>query len=330
MDKIILNFEVTGCPNACFHCHCFGGIKDKSFMMVDKVLSLASKFREKMKKEVTVFLLQEQTYYPEFFKIISALEKNGFTKPEKEKILISNCYGIANIEGFVDELKEHFSAVKPTLFGIGQSHDMHGGRKGAFDDIINGTKKCVELGIDVIWQVMLTKQNSKEVDKIYDLAKGLGVKNTFTSAEYMWTGTMSEKAEKYMPNINTLKDVKNDIYEVKLKTLKTEGEYIKKLKNGENYDVETVNLNELYIDRKFNVYPLGHIYPEFLIGNLKDGMDKVVLKLLGKSNLPEKLVEKRKLNLNELSLKFGDENSLEMHTPQSLFDKYSLMWLKNS
>lgn len=328
MDKMILNMEVTGCPNACFHCHCFGGVKNNAFMSVDEVVSLSSKFRDKINKNVEIYLLQEQTYYPEFFSMISALEENGFTRQEREKMLVTNCYGIANIDGFAEEVKEHFNLVKPTLFGIGQTHDMHGGRKGAFEDIVKGTKKCIELGINTAWEILLTKKNSKEINEIYVLGKELGVKQIFTSAEYMWTGTMMKNAEKYVPDIYTLNDVKNEIYEIK--RLKTERDYIKELKAGKSYNVETVDLNQLYVDRNFNVYPFGNIYPEFLIGNLKNDIDEVIFKLINQEELPIKLIEKRKLSLYELALKYGDENSLQMHTPQSLFDKYSLMWQKQN
>ncbi|WP_425448299.1 hypothetical protein [Dethiothermospora halolimnae] len=91
MKKIIIDFEISGCLNNCYHCHCNGGIKERKFMNQDKVMDIASKFRDKLDVEVSVRLVQEQTYYPDFFDLVTKLEDNGFLKKGNEKLLVTNC-----------------------------------------------------------------------------------------------------------------------------------------------------------------------------------------------------------------------------------------------
>lgn len=326
MRKIILNFQVTGCPNHCFHCHCLGGNVKRTLMDVDLVRRIAFDFREKLGWDISVRLLEEQTYYEDFFKLVNELESDGFMKRDSSKMLVTNCWGLSNIPGFIDEMKDHFSCVKPTLFGIDKTHDIHAGRKGSYKDIIESSKLCIEKGIDVVWELMWTKLNTKEMDKLFEIGNDIGVKNIFISGGYFYTGPLIKNEDKFLPLYNDLELIKHDIYEYKKGYLKTPGQYIKDIKNGKNYEdeIDKINLDELYIDKDLNVYPLLHLSAEFCLGNIKDSFNKIIAELKDDLYLPEVIVNKKKLRFSEIILENADIDSKQLYTPEAIFDKLYL------
>lgn len=331
MDKIFINFEITGCLCNCYHCHCDGGAKNKGFMTIDDVISLASKFRESLDTTVSVRLVQEQTYYPDFFDMIITLENHGFMEKGNRKMLVSNCWGLANRDGFVNQLKNHFGVVKTTLFGIGKTHDIHAGRKGSYDDIIKATRLCLEQDIDIVWQVMLTQKNAEEIDQLYEIARDLGVEKIFTTCEHYYAGRIqdSNRIKNFFPQESNLKNLKVEVFEAVNGVLKPEKEYIDDIKKDIQYDISRIDFNEVYIDRNYNVFPIFHISPDFLLGNAKKSFNKIIDQILFNKDIAPAIVTKNKLRLNDLIKKYADKDSNELHTPQSLFDKLSIRELHN-
>lgn len=326
MNKIILDFQVTGCPNHCFHCHSCGGNADRMLMDLDLVRKIASKFRERLNFDIAVRLLEEQTYYKNFFSLVNSLESDGFMKKDSSKTLVTNCWGLTNETGFIDEMKEHFSCVKATLFGINETHDIHAGRKGSYKDIIEASKLCVEKGIDIVWELMWTKLNTTDMDKLYEIGDEIGVKNIFISGELFYTGSLIKNADKFFPLIDDVYQIKHDIYEYKNGYLKTQKNYYEDILSGKNYDkgLDKVNLNEIYIDKDLNVYPLCHLSSEFCLGNINDAFDKIVAALQNGLYLPEAIISKREMKFSDLVIKNADISSNQLYTCKSLFDKLSL------
>ena len=325
MDRLILNFEISGCNNNCFHCHCHGGLAETELLSIDQVIDISESFLEGV-EDIYVFLVQEQTLYHDFFKLVEELSKRGFMGKGNQKALVSNCWGLAKREGFMDQLVDHFNFVKPTLFGLESTHDQHVGRKGHFNEIIEATRQSLARGIEVGWQVMLTRKNAGELDDLYQLGREMGLEEDkiFITAEYLYTGTFLENSSDYLPGSDDLEKVSRPIYEQEEGILMTEKDLIQALEEGREFEIEKVGLEQIYIDGSLNVYPISHLEPEFLLGNLNhDSVQDILEQIIDGKNLPTAIIDKRNLTLKELVAQYGNKDSRDLYTPQSLFDKLS-------
>lgn len=328
MNKLRLSIKITGCPNKCFYCHSCGGGNKKAFFDIDTIIKIASFFRNKLDTDVLVLLMEEQTYYPDFFELITRLETEGFMRKEPTKWLVTNCWGPNHVLGFIDKVKDHYNTIIPTLFGINETHDIQAGRKGSYDDIINASKKCVEKSIKVIWNLKWSRLNTDDMNSLSELAKSMGIES-FINSEYYFYGYFSPKqAEKYLPVFDDLSKIKYDIAEHKQGILKTARQFADDVKNGIMYDVKTVSFDDLYVTDTLNVYPLGHMANEYCLGNINDSPDKLIENMKIGDKLPEAIIKKRKHDFSELVLNYADINSNQLHTPQSLFDMLYMEYIK--
>ena len=243
-------------------------------------------------------------------------------RKEPTKWLISNLWGLNHVPGFIDKLKNHYSLVMPTLFGIGETHDIQARRKGSYDDIINASKECLKKGIKVNWNLKWSRLNTDDMNSLSELAESMGI-NSFINNEYLFYGYFFPKyAEKYLPVSDDISKIKYNIVEQdKIKTAK---QFIKDIKSGIAYEIKTVSFDDLYVTDSLNVYPLGHMSDEYCLGNITDSPDKIIENIKTGDNLPEAIIKKRKQNFAELVLNYADINSNILHTPQSLFDKLYL------
>ena len=223
--------------------------------------------------------------------------------------------------GFIDEMKNHYKMLLPTLFGIDKTHDMHAGRKGSYNDIIEASKKCVEEGIEVIWKILWSKLNTDEINDLYELGKSMGINKVVILGEYIYSGYFPKHADKYLPVLNDLHKIKYEIEEHKQGLLKTQKQFVEDIKNGIVYDVKKVSFEQIAVDEDYNVYPLGNDFEQFYLGNLNETPDKIMEQIKNGIGLPEAIINKRKQDFSELVLQYADVNSNQLFTPQALFDK---------
>jgi len=327
MNNLRLNIKITGCPNKCFYCHSLGGGRNRVYMDIDTIIRTASFFREKLQIDVSVLLMEEQTYYPDFFDLIAKLENEGFMRKESNKWLITNCFGLCHVQGFIDRMKNHFNLIQPTLFGQAEIHDKLSGRKGSYDDIITASKVCLEKDIKVIWNLKWSSLNTEDMNSLSELAESLGI-NSFINCEYYFYGYFHpNNADKYLPVVDDLAKLRYEVAEFQQGTLKTAKQFYDDIKNGITYEIKTVSFDDLYVTEDFNVYPLGHISNEYCLGNIKDTPDHLIDNILYGINLPETISHKRKQDFSEMVLKYADVTSNILHTPQSLFD---MLYVQNN
>ena len=75
-------------------------------------------------------------------------------------------------KGMAKKIKEvGFSYVGISLDGIGENNDRFRGRRGAFQDALQGIRNLVELGQRVGLRFTITRHNYKDVPAIFDLLK---------------------------------------------------------------------------------------------------------------------------------------------------------------
>ncbi len=325
-EVIYLNFQVSGCNNNCFHCHAKAGrTNEHKLMNIDEVIKVANKFRNQFQQDIKVLLMEEPTLYPDFFELITVLEEHGF---KDYPTLVSNGWGLANREDFDERLIKHYENFKPTLYGLEETHNRLAKNKDAFNEIINATEKALSIGLKVSWQIILSKQNSEEIDEIYELGKKIGVDNIFsTSGAFAYTGDFLKNAKNYVAHKEDLENINNkEVIYHDLEEIKTESDFVKEIKDGKEIKVNPFDLNHLYITNKLDVYIIYQIFSEASLGNLEQNSIKEIVKNIQNNRLPEILEKKQKLNFNELALKYGDINSTEIHSPNSLFEK---LWWEN-
>jgi len=327
MNRLRLNLRVTGCPNKCFHCHCRGGGNTKVFFDTDTIIKTASFFRDKLNTDVSVLLLDEQTYYPGFFELIARLEAEGFMYNGNQKFLVTNCWGLKNVPGFIDQLNEHYYMVIPTIFGISGVHDMHVRRKGNYDEIIYSTKECLLKGLKVMWHLQWSKLNTEDMIRLYEIGESIGVTAINISGEYYFSGFYPDNAEEFHPVSDDFNKIKHRIAEHELPLLKTANQIIDDIKNGILYDVKKVPFDgvyDIYINEKFDIYPLTHHFEKYRLGNLDDPECRIIEQIQHGCFLPKAIINKRNQDFSELVLKYADTSSNKLYTPQTLFDKLCL------
>lgn len=317
MKTILLSFEVTGCTNDCKHCYCLDIKKDRVLMSSDEVIQLSERFRELIDCEVHVLLLQEQTMYPEFISMIRKLKACGLQSLDRG-LLVSNGFGLAHNKNLLEQSSEFYSSIKMTLFGTEKYHDEFVKRQGHFNEIISVSKRASALGMKVIWQMMLTRNNKQEISKLIELSKEMSV-DYFVTAEYYQSGP-NKDLSCIIPTEETIKNINFELYELTHGTYMPEYGYLNTTVNLEN-KINKVSLESLYIDSVYDVYPINCIDGKYKLGNLKTDMMNIVDQLKHPKKLPESIKERLSANLTDLIESYGSSDSNQMHTPQSLFEK---------
>lgn len=320
MKHYILNYEITGCPNRCKHCYCNDIKSNHSFMSLEEVIELSKIFREKIEGEVGVLLIQEQTLYPNYIKVIERLKKEDLVNTSKRGLLVTNGFGLSKYPDLIHGIKEHYSTVKLTLFGTEYTHDHFVGRKGHFRELIEVTQMCHDNKLDVIWQMMLTKGNTRNIEELITVADELKVDGYFVTGAFNYVGSL-RKNEMIIPHEQDLRYKTFHVYEQEHELFLPEYKYKEIKSSVDEYQIEKVSLENLYIDSEFNVYPVSNIEPAFKFGNMKTDMDSLIQMLNHHEKLPKLIKNRLSFTLRQLIDKHLDQNSTEMHTPQTLFEK---------
>jgi len=324
MKKYILNFEVTGCMNKCKHCYCYDLKNKRKLIDSDKVIKLAQEFREKINSDVSVYLLQEQTYHPDFLGILISLQENNFMNKGSNNLLVTNGFGLVHDKNNLSRLKNFFSTVKVTLFGTKDVHDSFVNRDGHFDEIVMLTKSLKELNVKIIWQIMFQRNNGKDISELINIAKNLEVDHYFVTAEFHYSGHLLSNPN-IIPLESDFEEIDFKVYELEENSIFPEYKALAFLNEREDIYIEKITLDNLYIDSNFDVYPLSNIEPDSKIGNLEDDMSSIVNMLNNNQLLPDKLRERLALNYKDLIESYLDKQSKEMYTVQTLFEKLAYL-----
>lgn len=316
MSKVTLSYEVTGCTNDCIHCYCLDIKKNRILMEADEVIRLSENFREQLGRDVHVLLLQEQTMYPEFISITRKLRERGLQGASKG-LLVSNGFGLAHNDELLSSSFEFYSSIKMTLFGTEKYHDEFVKRQGHYHEIISVSNKAAAIGMKVIWQLMLTKDNAHEIVKLIEVSKNMNL-DYFVTAEYYQSGSQKDMSG-IIPTEEIIKSINFEVYEMTNGVYMPEYQYM----NGGDYDdkINKVSLDSLYVDSKYDIYPINCIDEKYRLGNLRTDMVQITDMLKHHDKLPEAIKNRMNINFSKLIEQRGNMNSDQMHTPQSLFEK---------
>jgi MoaA/NifB/PqqE/SkfB family radical SAM enzyme len=289
-------------------------------MSMDEVIDLSMEFKKKIQGHVNVLLLEEQSLYPDFIELIKKLKDNNLMVKNNVGLLVSNGFTLAKDEALLKDVSEHYGAIKLTLFGLKTSHDTFVKRQGHYHEIIEVTEKSKALGLKVIWQVMVNKDNTDEIHKLIEISKDLQVDRYFVTANYYYSGAVLLNDD-FIPREEDIKNISCEIYEVENELFFPEYKSIEILHEILNEKIIKTSLENLYIDHKFDVYPLNCIDEKYLLGNLKAGMDDLLRCLNDRSLLPEAIIHRNNRDFRDLIDRHVDPKSSQMFTAQTLFEK---------
>ncbi len=275
MEKYTLNFEATGCPNTCMHCYCSDLKRQPELIPPSDIMVTARAFRGAMSSDVGVLLLQEQTMYPDFITLTKQLRSEGFMRKTNDGLLVTNGFGLARDVDLLQETSKLFGGIKMTLFGLEDEHDRFVSRKGHFNEILKVTQHAKTLGLNVIWQLMVSSRNPRQMGDLQALATQFGVSHSFVTAGYHYSGQLLTNASA-IPHQGTLDQVTASVYEVAEGSLFTEADFYKGIAETSDEGIEKVGLTNLYVDSSFDVYPLSAIRKPYKLGNLRNGLKELV------------------------------------------------------
>ena len=260
----------SACNLKCVHCYNASGKKTTDEIHGAKVLKVAS---ELVDARVLIVTLSggEVFLKPEMWDVIPIL-----TQRKVDVNLITNGTLITN--DIAKRLSTYsIRAVQVSLDGSESIHNLIRGDSAAFERTISGIKNLLELGVNICISMTVFRKNLKEVEKVMDISRSLGVQE-FRVLRFIPMGRGREQLD-FMLSRNEMKELV-----AKLLLLRDEYKGIIRIELDESIsfldqkDRDNQNLcwngclaarTEAGIDSSGNFYPCIFLtYPEFSAGNL--------------------------------------------------------------
>ena len=313
-------YEATNCRNQCFHCYCPAGSRGRIMMTPDQILDMTRTFQQELKEEIQLGILREPTLYPELLPLLKQAEEAGWLGSDYEaRSLYTNGENLS--ETLLSALLPIVPKIIFTLYGTEGMHEALAGRMGAYHRIEEATKLAMVQGFQVEWRILATKGNEKEIAAIYEKGKELCVHELKVSGRYILAGEMRNAYEN-IPTSKTVEALRVLGIPYELNQTRPEREYAENPEYLMDLEIYRFDLDHLYVDQEFNVYPLNQIAEETVIGNLKEGRALLMDRLRGEAQMPVPYRRVMEISLLSLAEEFAKPYSEQMLTPQMFFEKY--------
>lgn len=313
-------YEATNCRNQCFHCYCPAGSRGRVMMSPDQILEMTQTFHEHLQEEISIGIFREPTLYPELIQVLKRAEEEGWLENRRaDRSLYTN--GEKLTDALLSELFLLFPRIVFTVYGTESMHDALAGRMGAHRRIVEATKRAGNHGFEVVWRLPVTKGNERELAASYEMGKKLSVHKLELTDRFLLSGGMRDAYEN-IPTSKTMEVLDALGVPNELSGGRPEREYAENPELLRDVKIHRLDVNRLYVDREFNVYPLNQIEEQAVIGNFKEGRNLLMDRLCGEVAMPESFRRAMQLSLPSLAEKFANPYSDQMLTPQMLFEKY--------
>ncbi len=313
-------YEATNCRNQCFHCYCPAGSRGRVMMNPDQIMDMTRTLQEQLNEELSIGIFREPTLYPELIQLLKRAKEEGWLgSKHEERSLYTNGENLS--ETMLSELFPILPRIVFTLYGTEMMHDALAGRTGAYRRIDEATARAMDQGFQVVWRILATKGNEKEVASIYQRGKELSIHELKVTGRYIMAGEMRNAYEN-IPTGRTIETLHALGVPFELVGARPEREYAEDPEILRDSKIRCMDLNRLYVDREFNVYPLNQIEEQAVIGNYKEGKFLLLDRLRGEVAMPESFRRGMQVSLPAMAEKFANPYSEQMLTPQMLFEKY--------
>ncbi|NUM46197.1 MAG: radical SAM protein [Anaerolineales bacterium] len=159
---MFINVDAAGCPDTCRHCAVDGHNPFGALFSLAELRALKNEWGP-------LTILYEPTAHPDFPEIFHediATENGGW--------LVSNGFGLARREDdervFANMRAMGIHTIAHTLHGLREHHDWFVCRAGAFDDIVQATRRAKERNFTVHWQIYADQKGIQDIAPLVDLA----------------------------------------------------------------------------------------------------------------------------------------------------------------
>lgn len=157
--------------------HCYANSFDKEFegeLDLKKCLDTVSAIK-RAKSPAVILSGGEPLLHPHIFEIAREVKRQGF-------YLALSSNGILLTEEVALKLKEiDFNYVGVSLDGVGEVHDHIRGKKGAFEESLEGVRNGVKHGLKMGLRTTLTNTNYHQIDEMLKICLENGVSKFYLS-----------------------------------------------------------------------------------------------------------------------------------------------------
>jgi len=308
--KLILAFDMYGCPNRCLHCWIGHMPNVKPEDGADDFV--ASYFYPYFEKIEFYSWLREPDFCPDYrqrWEKDKALSKNA----EPERFELASFYRIVRDDGYIPFLRSvGVKKVQLSFFGLKETQDRYVGRSGAYEEIMLATEKLINGGIIPRWQCFINEENREEITAVYGKAERIRENGCKELEFFVHEGSCEGENEKLYP-IRIEKDhIPPALLPVYLDydKLKTERECCLILENDRTSpEFPTGGEITLYVSNKYDVYyNFTNMKKPWIIGNMKeDKPERLTDKIINGDTYA--LNKARECSWSELVRKYGDYSS---------------------
>ncbi len=168
VHSLIVNFQITGCPNRCAHCWAEGGERidhtpvSEILSVLDQLCDLRERFRP-----LHLFFLHEATCHPEFPTIFAEASERKLWN-SRYSFLATNGYGLRRADTSSWELlaTSGIEYVQFTFYGWEEEHDRFAGRRGAHEDLILSIDRANEHGLAWVGMLVAHRRNLGDLSSL--------------------------------------------------------------------------------------------------------------------------------------------------------------------
>ena len=342
LDNLVIQLDTAGCPNRCRHCW-LGNHRNGRFG-VDDFKEIAEQFknwRDENGNGLKNTAFRSWWREPDFsddYRELWDMEKKLSSPGRAERFELLSVWRLARDPDYAKWAASLPTKVcQLTFFGLEENTDWFIRRKGAFNDLITATERCIDAGISPRWQLFLTKKCMKELDGFLYLMEYLDLKNRCEKRGekfVFFIGGMSPDGNAYELEDYRIEEDDVELIPKKMSDMSRDNisllgkaeykllpELLKSDKPPHLYDPGALD-----IDADCNVYTAitEHTAP-WKLGNLRiDGVDKI-LRAYRDCKTPG-LIANKTMPVSSLAERYGDKNGRKLYVKDDLITKYLHQW----
>ena len=173
-NKISISFDVYGCPQRCKHC--WLGQPKHSKMDTDEVIATFENIKNEQNRyhyfdaEVEYFDVgfREPHYGNDYKELYQKVDKINRCSLEVERNFnLISLWRLVRDDEYVKWIKNRgIKGAQLKVFGLKETNEIFYGRKGAHEELIEGTKILLDNGIIPRWQIYFNKRGITELNGI--------------------------------------------------------------------------------------------------------------------------------------------------------------------
>lgn len=343
-DYLGVMVDMAGCPNRCRHCW-LGGQRNGT-MSVDDFEQIAAAFKDWRDengqgfKSLGFFSWWREPDYRDDYRELWQLEQALSSPGRAQRFELLSAWRLARDASYAEWAATLApKACQITFFGMEENTDWGTRRKGAFQDHLRATERCLSAGIAPRWQLFVTKRNQPaELEAFYRLIYDLrlherceAIGRTFE----VFIGGISPEGSGY--EIEDVRMEEDDLSRVPADLIslcsgglsslgKPEYAWLDALSHRTDAPQITPPVPCVTITADYEVYPnIAEPTAWWRLGHLKnDGVDKVIKAY--RDEIAPGMAANRNIPIAALAQQFGEATSKKLYTEDDLICRFMHQW----